>query len=37
MQQPERVGLRPNTSARISDGALQLTLPPVSWTAVSLR
>ena len=37
MQDPERVGLRPNTSARIADGALRLTLPPVSWTAVSLR
>jgi alpha-N-arabinofuranosidase len=36
-QQPDRVRLRPNESARIADGALRLTLPPVSWTAVSLR
>ncbi|HET8780212.1 MAG TPA: alpha-L-arabinofuranosidase C-terminal domain-containing protein, partial [Agromyces sp.] len=37
LQQPDRVRLRPNASARIADGSLRLTLPPVSWTAVSLR
>jgi len=37
MQDPERVALRPNDSARIADGALRMTLPPVSWTAVSVR
>ena len=37
MQQPDRVALRPNESARIADGALRMTLPPVSWTAVSVR
>ncbi len=37
LQQPDRVRLRPNESARIADGSLRLTLPRVSWTAVSLR
>ena len=37
MEQPDRVALRPNDSARIADGALRMTLPPVSWTAVSVR
>ena len=37
MEQPDRVALRPNESARIADGALRMTLPPVSWTAVSVR
>jgi alpha-N-arabinofuranosidase len=32
----ERVGLTPNASATLSDGTLTITLPPVSWTAVSL-
>jgi alpha-N-arabinofuranosidase len=26
----------PNDSARIADGVLTVTLPPVSWTAVAL-
>ncbi len=34
---PERVGLTPNTSHAIVDGRLRITLPPVSWTAVTLR
>ena len=34
---PERVGLRPNETARVVGGELHLTLPPVSWTAVALR
>lgn len=33
---PERVGVKPNTSADIDDGILTVTLPAVSWTAVSL-
>ena len=33
---PERVGLRPNDSARLADGAVEVSLPPVSWTALSL-
>jgi len=32
-----RVGLRANDSAALADGILELTLPPVSWTAVSLH
>ena len=32
----ERVGVRPNSSAEITDGTLTLELPPVSWTAVAL-
>ena len=33
---PERVGLKPNTSATIDGGILTVTLPAVSWTAVAL-
>ena len=33
---PERVGLKPNTTAAMEDGVLTVTLPAVSWTAVSL-
>ena len=32
----ERVGVRTNSSAAITDGTLTLELPPVSWTAVAL-
>ena len=32
----DRVGLRPNDTARVAEGRLTLELPPVSWTAVSL-
>ena len=32
-----RVGLRPLEGAEIADGVLTLTLPAVSWTAISLR
>ncbi|WP_344046431.1 alpha-L-arabinofuranosidase C-terminal domain-containing protein, partial [Microbacterium terricola] len=32
----ERVGLKPNDSATVEGGRLTVTLPPVSWTAVSL-
>jgi alpha-N-arabinofuranosidase len=34
---PDRVRLRPNETARLADGELRITLPPVSWTAVTLR
>jgi alpha-N-arabinofuranosidase len=35
-EERDRVGLKPNGSAKIADGVLTLTLPPVSWTALSL-
>jgi alpha-N-arabinofuranosidase len=34
---PERVKLRPNETARLVDGELRIILPPVSWTAVTMR
>ncbi|MEO7121765.1 MAG: alpha-N-arabinofuranosidase [Lacisediminihabitans sp.] len=34
---PERVKMIPNETARIEDGQLRIVLPPVSWTAVTLR
>jgi alpha-N-arabinofuranosidase len=37
LSDPERVGLRANETARLADGELHITLPPVSWTAVTLR
>jgi alpha-N-arabinofuranosidase len=36
LAEQERVALRPNDSAKIVDGALTITLPAVSWTAVAL-
>lgn len=33
---PERVTLTPNATATMEDGTLSITLPAVSWTAVSL-
>jgi alpha-N-arabinofuranosidase len=36
LQQQDRVGLRPNTSAALDAGVLTVELPPVSWTAVAL-
>ncbi|MBB2975816.1 alpha-N-arabinofuranosidase [Microbacterium endophyticum] len=33
---PTRVAPRPNETARVSDGTLTVTLPPVSWTALAL-
>lgn len=35
--QQDRVRLRPNPRAAVVDGTLRVTLPPVSWTALSLR
>ena len=36
LRDPERVGLRPNETARLEDGTVTITLPPVSWTALTL-
>jgi alpha-N-arabinofuranosidase len=36
LEDPERVTTRSNASARLEDGALTVTLPPVSWTAIAL-
>ena len=33
---PERVALAPNDSVRIQDGTASITLPPVSWTVITL-
>jgi alpha-N-arabinofuranosidase len=33
---PERVGLRPNESVVVGEHTITVTLPPVSWTALSL-
>lgn len=35
-EDPDRVGLRPNDTARLADGTVTVTLPPVSWTALTL-
>ena len=32
----ERIGVKPNSTAHLDGGVLRLTLPPVSWTAVTL-
>ncbi|MDQ0728158.1 alpha-N-arabinofuranosidase [Microbacterium sp. W4I20] len=37
LDDPERVGLQENTSARVEDGMISITLPAVSWTAVTAR
>ena len=34
---PDRVKLRPNQTARLVGGELRISLPPVSWTAITLR
>ncbi|WNM27093.1 alpha-N-arabinofuranosidase [Demequina capsici] len=36
LAEPERVGVSPNGTAALSDGTLTVTLPAVSWTAISL-
>ncbi|WP_136586239.1 alpha-N-arabinofuranosidase [Microbacterium hydrothermale] len=36
LDDPERVAPVPNDSATITAGSLKVTLPPVSWTAISL-
>jgi alpha-N-arabinofuranosidase len=34
--EPDRIRPRANDSVRLADGALSITLPPVSWSAISL-
>lgn len=34
--QPDRVGLKANDSADLSNGTLSITLPPASWTVIHL-
>jgi alpha-N-arabinofuranosidase len=36
LEQPDRVRLAPNTSARADGTKLTIELPTVSWTAISL-
>jgi alpha-L-arabinofuranosidase len=36
LEQPDRVGLRANSSATAVGGVLTVSLPPVSWTAIEL-
>ncbi|WP_410908679.1 alpha-L-arabinofuranosidase C-terminal domain-containing protein, partial [Priestia sp. SIMBA_032] len=36
LEDPERVATRVNDSARLENGSLTVTLPPVSWTAIAL-
>ena len=36
LEDPERVALKPNDSAVIDGHRLTVTLPPVSWTAISI-
>ncbi|MHA7279365.1 arabinosylfuranosidase ArfA [Arthrobacter sp. MDT2-2] len=36
LEEPERVTMKTNTSAKLDGSAVTITLPPVSWTAVSL-
>ncbi|PZG02077.1 arabinosylfuranosidase ArfA [Micromonospora deserti] len=36
LRDTERVGLRTNDTATLSDGVLTIGLPPVSWTAVTI-
>lgn len=36
LDDPERVGLADNATARVEGGVLRVTLPPVSWTALDL-
>ncbi|WP_422390545.1 alpha-N-arabinofuranosidase [Arthrobacter sp. N1] len=36
LEEPERVTMKPNTTATLDGGAVTVTLPPVSWTAVAL-
>lgn len=36
LSDPERVGMRQNTTAAVAGGVLTIELPPVSWTAVEI-
>jgi alpha-N-arabinofuranosidase len=35
-EQPDRVQLLPNATARLADGEITVELPPISWTAIAL-
>ena len=37
LAEPKRVHARVNDTARVRDGRLLATLPPVSWTAIALE
>ncbi|UKA56805.1 arabinosylfuranosidase ArfA [Arthrobacter sp. FW306-2-2C-D06B] len=36
LEDQDRVGLQPNKSAVVRNGVVEITLPPVSWTALNL-
>ncbi|GAA5197725.1 alpha-N-arabinofuranosidase [Arthrobacter gyeryongensis] len=36
LEDRDRVGLQPNKSAAVRNGVVEITLPPVSWTALNL-
>lgn len=36
LEQPERVSMKDNASAKLVDGVMHIELPPVSWSAVEL-
>lgn len=36
LEQPERVSMKNNASAKLVDGTLDIELPPVSWSAVEI-
>ncbi|MBT2523179.1 alpha-L-arabinofuranosidase C-terminal domain-containing protein, partial [Arthrobacter sp. ISL-28] len=36
LEDPDRVGLHPNKSAVVRNGVVEITLPPVSWTALNI-
>jgi alpha-N-arabinofuranosidase len=36
LEHPHRVGLTANDTARLADGVVTVTLPPISWTALEL-
>ncbi len=36
LSDPDRVRPRPNETARLENGTVTITLPPVSWTALTL-
>jgi alpha-L-arabinofuranosidase len=37
LSDPQRVGLKKNDTARLAEHEVRITLPPVSWTAMTLR
>lgn len=36
LEEPERVAMKDNQSVKLTDGILEIELPPVSWTAIEL-